>query len=40
MLLKIEVVLDFVKGDDKWKVIIIFIENLENIDKEVGIVIS
>lgn len=40
MLPKIEVALDFVKGDDKRKAIITSIENLENIDKEAGTVIS
>lgn len=40
MLPKIEAALDFVKGDDKWKAIITSIENLENIDKEAGTVIS
>ena len=40
MLPKIEAALDFVKGDDKRKAIITSIENLENIDKEAGTVIS
>ena len=40
MLPKIEAALDFVIGDDKRKAIITSIENLENIDKEAGTVIS
>ncbi|WP_432228314.1 carbamate kinase [Enterococcus faecalis] len=40
MLPKIEAALDFVKGDGKRKAIITSIENLENIDKEAGTVIS
>jgi len=40
MLPKIEAALDFLKGDYKRKAIITSIENLENIDKEAGTVIS
>jgi carbamate kinase len=40
MLPKIEAALDFVKGSEQRKAIITSIENLENIDKEAGTVIS